>query len=245
MAANHNLSLAQMETSAAKHGITTRNSRTFDSGAQEIGYTHYSPARERGVVSQTLDIEVSHTHDRPYFAYPGDKSSTLIGEVRAGEELAQAAQSGAPKLFGMSQIPGQSKVVYASGTKGGRVHLGGLLGLAYMDTQRSYPGRQLQASSDLSPHSARLVGKSKGRGLVSAEHRRSGENQMDFTESYPEDVIGVHAHAQHMGHDVLTPAETRTGSRTMRTLLKNPTLDKPDRVRRVTNPDQLQLPGMT
>ena len=257
MAASQHLNIEQMEAQASKHGITTRKTQDFPAGNPEdrvrtgsphnTTYTHYRPVRP-GVVEQALEIQVSHVPDVTHYAYA---DSPEKGEHQAVADLTSGPE---PKLFGMHTTPGKSAIVYASGTKEGRAHLGSMVGMAMEDTMREFPGRPMDVSQDLSQHSAKLVERSKARGLVKPEHTRRHENQMDFEASEHEDVLAIHGYAQHMGREILDPQVKRAGSRSMRAMLRNPSLmpgqqpSGPDdglaKVKRTVNPDQLKLPGM-
>ena len=132
----------------------------------------------------------------------------------------------------------------------GRVMAPTMLGVA-ANRATAATGRDLQAPTNLSQHSDRMVGKLKAAGAVPAEHRRSGDfNNLNFVPARDRSIKGglegLHSHLTHWAERTenvpgataevpVAASEVKRGQRTSRNVLRA------GRSRPVAESEQLKL----
>jgi hypothetical protein len=134
----------------------------------------------------------------------------LYGRTPGGEMSRQG------KLFGMGYDPGSSVVDYMAGTREGRSMSLTMLGIAQNQTQQKY-GRSLTPSTNLSEHSAQLVGHLREKGIVppgeGGQIRPPITNDMQFRD-YPM------THFTETGERQMSHEEVMAGRRTSRQMIR-------------------------
>lgn len=213
----------------------------------------YTKEGSRGLENQQV-LEVRHQPPRTTFNYGEDpyggqhsenSQESLRSQVaglssRLSGPMAQArldyikplAEGGQLKLFGQSKtIPASSTVDYLEGTKEARAMTPTMLGIAQNRTLLER-GRGLEASTDLSEHSVKLVSHLQEKGVIGGEEPEVS-NEMRFRTPI--------THYPNPGDVKLSHQEVMAGRATGRAALRGGTTDvtrmRYEAAMRASNPD--------